>query len=89
MWQRTALQYAEDPTIFSEEDLEDDNFLGAITTQQSAQWLLEVSVNNIPLTFKIDTGVEVSAISETVFDRLPNVKLEKCYMAQQCHHYAY
>ena len=28
--------------------------------------------------FKIDTGAEVSAISETAFDRLPNVKLEKC-----------
>jgi len=73
-----TVQHAEDPTISSEKDLEDANFLGVITTQQTTQWLTEVSVNKIPLTFKIDTRAEVSAISEIAFDRFPNVKLKKC-----------
>ena len=70
-----TVQHAED---LNEEETEDDNFLGAITAQQTTQWLTEVSVNKVPLTFKIDTGAEVSAISEAAFDRLPNVNLEKC-----------
>ena len=73
-----TVQHADDPTISNDGDSEDGNFLGAITTQQTTQWLTEVSVNKVPVTFKIDTGAEVSAISEIAFDKLPNVKLQKC-----------
>jgi len=34
-------------------------------------------MNDLPVTFKIDTGAEVSAISEATFNRLRNVKTTK------------
>jgi len=37
-----TVQRADDPTISNDEDAEEDNFLGAITTHQTAQWLIEV-----------------------------------------------
>ena len=61
----------------SDEEEEDNNFLGAVTTQQQTQWLTQFSVNDLPVTFKIDTGAEVSAISEATFNQLCNVTIRK------------
>jgi len=68
----------DDPTWpIEDEEEEDDNFLGTISTQQQSQWLTELKVNGLLVTFKIDTGMEVSAISEGTFQQLQNVKIEK------------
>ena len=56
-----------DPTTVSDSD---DNFLGAVGSKQKTQWLTEVNMNDVMVTFKIDTGAEVSAISETTLKRL-------------------
>ena len=69
-----TVELQEDPTRSEEED--NDNFLGAITTQQQTQWIMELRVNNVPVHFKIDTGAEVSAISEATFHHLWIVKLQ-------------
>ena len=65
------VELREDPTRpigGSDKEEEDDNYLGAVTTQQQTQWLTQLSVNDLPVTFKIDTGAEVLAISETTFN---------------------
>ena len=47
--------------------LEDDEdpFLGAVTSNLSTQWNATITVNNKQARFKLDTGAEVTAISET------------------------
>ena len=45
--------------------------------QQHTQWIMELRVNNVAVHFKINTGAEVSAISEATFHHLRNVKLQK------------
>ena len=41
------------------------------------QWVTVLKVNNVDVTFKIDTGAEVSAINETAFNKLQDVQLKK------------
>ena len=59
------------------DDDSDDNFLGAVDSKQKIQWLTEINVNDVMVTFKIDTGAEVSAISETTLKQLQPVQLKK------------
>ena len=59
------------------DDDSDDNFLGAVDSKQKTQWLTEVNVNDVMVTFNIDTGAEVSAISETTLKQLQPVQLKK------------
>ena len=56
-----TVELYDDPTrpLRDVEEEEDDNFLGAVTTRQQTQWLTELRVNDLPVTFKIDTGAEV------------------------------
>ena len=51
--------------------------MGTVESQQKTQWLTILKVNNVDVTFKIDTGAEVSAIDETTFKRLQDVQLKK------------
>ena len=55
----------------------DDNFLGTVESQGKTQWMLALKVNNLDVTFKIDTGAEVSAINETTFNKLKDIQLKK------------
>ena len=55
----------------------DDKFLGAIESQQETQWISVLKVNNMKVTFKIDTGAEVSAINEITFNKLQDIQLKK------------
>ena len=55
----------------------EDNFLGTVESQQQTQWVTILKVNNVDITFKIDTGAEVSAINETTFNKLQDVQLKK------------
>ena len=42
---------------------------------QATQWSATIQVNEEPMTFKLDTGVEVTAISSTAHQMLGNVQL--------------
>ena len=55
----------------------EDNFLGTVELQQQTQWVTVIKVNNVDITFKIDTGAEVSAINEIAFNKLQDVQLKK------------
>jgi len=72
-----SAQGGTDTISVSDNDDSDDNFLGAVDSKQKAQWLTELKVNDRIVTFKIDTGAEVSAISETTLKQLQPVQLKK------------
>jgi len=72
-----SAQGGTDNISVSDNDDSDDNFLGAVDSKQKAQWLTELKVNERMVTFKIDTGAEVSAISETTLKQLQPVQLKK------------
>ena len=55
----------------------DDNFLGTVESQEETQWMSILKVNNLDVTFKIDTGAEFSAINETTFNKLKDIQLKK------------
>ena len=55
----------------------DDNFLGTVESQGETQWMLVLKVNNLDVSFKIDTGAKVSAINETTFNKLKDIQLKK------------
>ena len=52
-------------------DMQED-FLGAVhdSESRSSLWSITLKVNGLPITFKIDTGVDVSIISESTFKAL-------------------
>ena len=70
-----------------EED--DDEFLGAIETEpsQSRSWTVPLLLNDIGVEFKIDTGVDVTVIPETIFKQLKSTVLKSsvCSLSGQCH----
>lgn len=51
--------------------------MATVDSQQEAQWVTVLKVNNTNVTFKIDTGAEVSAINMTTFKKLQDVQLKK------------
>ena len=50
-------------------------FLGAVGADTENVWFSTVQLLGRPLSFKLDTGAEVTAISKSVFRTLPQVKL--------------
>ena len=63
-------------------EVEPDVFLGTLTTNSSSDtsgnhnpWEVTLQLNDKPVSFKIDTGAEVSVIPETVFKQLQGVTL--------------
>jgi len=62
---KTVTDSAQDTISVSDNDDTDDNFLGAVDSKQKIQWLTELKVNDRMVTFMINTGAKVSAISET------------------------
>ena len=55
----------------------DNTFLGTVQSQEETRWVTVLKVNNLDVTFKIDTGAEVSAINEATFKKLLDVQLKK------------
>ena len=57
-----------------------DNFLGIIYSEtdslSSQPWTTTLTVNNRPLQFKIDTGADVTVISEEEYCQQPNGPLQ-------------
>lgn len=55
-----------------EEDYLDSAYLNTtLTSQVPLTWTTTISVDGLSTTFKIDTGAEVTAISERTFEKLP------------------
>ena len=54
---------------------EDELFLGTINSTNKQEWTVELSLNGVPMTFKIDTGAEVTVIPESA--ATPFLKLLK------------
>ena len=44
-------------------------------TDDSTFWITNVKVNNISVTFKVDTGAEVTAISESILQTLGQLEV--------------
>lgn len=61
----------------SSETSSDTAFLDVMTGDQNSSWTEEIYVNNHSIQFKLDTGAEVTAVSEKVFANLKNIKLQK------------
>ena len=72
-----SVQGTDTITVSDNDEDVDDNFLGTVDSKQKTQWLTELKVNDVTATFKINTGVEVSAISETTLRQLQTVQLKK------------
>ena len=58
---------------------EEDGFLGVVTSETSPQkpWVVTVDLNRVPVEFHIDTGAEVTVITEDLYHRVgsPSLKL--------------
>ena len=57
---------------------QEEAFLGTVehSTGSTGKWEETLLVNGTPLEFKIDTGADVSVISESMFKRLQGVNLQ-------------
>ena len=59
----------------------EEPFLGTIEEitahKHSNQWMVELELNGQPVKFKIDTGADVTAVSEEIFKKLHGVTLRK------------
>ena len=54
------------------------DFLGAIQTSENSQpWMVKLRVNGTQMTFKLDTGADVTVIPESLFNKMKSPKLSK------------
>ena len=58
-------------------DSDEDTFLGSVELQEESQWFDTVYLNKKDVEFKLDTGAEVTVISETTFSRFSDIKLKR------------
>ena len=58
-------------------DPDENSFLGVVHSNNNKQWLSTVTLNQTQVSFKLDTGAEVTAISEDTYRKLQNVTLQK------------
>ncbi|XP_069125619.1 uncharacterized protein [Argopecten irradians] len=56
---------------------EDQDFLGAVNKEKSHPWITNIKIKNVDIPFKIDTGADVTVISEREHQKMYNVKLSK------------
>jgi len=63
-------------SIISDEPVA-NHYLDAIRTSQESSWSVKLHVDSQEVTFKIDTGAEVTAISEKVYQDLQRPTLQK------------
>ena len=65
----SAQCYNKNMSEITEDQTEPDenSFLGAIHSNSSKQWLCKISLNQTQVTFKLDTGADVTAISEETY----------------------
>ena len=54
----------------------DAAFLGTVVSKQESSWTIELLLGNEQIPFKLDTGAEVTAISEEAYRTLPKVSMQ-------------
>ena len=52
-------------------------FLGVVTSEQEPSWTATLLLGNKHITFKLDTGAEVTAMSEDVYQSLGQGNLQR------------
>ena len=76
----TSYCFSKDVSLLSEDnntESKEDAFLGSLESHGDTQWHATVSLNQKNVKFKLDTGAEVSAISETTFHSLTDTTLKR------------
>ena len=66
----------------------DAAFLGTVTSQQESSWTISLQLQSREIPFKLDTGAEVTAISEETYKTLGKVRLQapsKTLYGPTCH----
>ncbi len=63
---------------------EDWKFLGAVTENNSKPWMCSLKVNSRDVTFKIDTGADVSVIPYSLYDDGPLSKTTMSLVGPCC-----
>lgn len=64
--------------IATDELITADAFLGTVSNEQCCSWVVFVQEENVSLPFMLDTGAQVTAISEhTFFKQLGRIELKK------------
>ena len=58
-------------------NVDDMAFLGVVTDYSGVPWQISVKLGDKVVSFKLDTGTQVTAIPEEMFRGLQNVKLKK------------
>ena len=56
---------------------EEEIFLGAVTSNKDSAWTVNLLLQQKEVQFKMDTGVEVTVISDKVYQTLENIDLNK------------
>jgi len=59
-----------------EADSEEEVFLGTVTSDKETAWIVNIRLQGKEVLFKLDTGAEVTVISEEVYHTLKRAKLE-------------
>lgn len=52
-----------------EEDTEEDIFLGTVDTGKQA-WTVDIKIRDTNVTFKIDTGADITVVPEQVYRQI-------------------
>ena len=76
----TSCCFSKDVSLIREDsnpESEEDVFLGSLESQGETQWHTTVTLNQTHVKFKLDTGAEVTAISEATFHTLNDTKLRR------------
>ena len=55
----------------------DTAFVGSVSSKQQSSWTMTLQVRGKEIRFKVDTGVEVTAISEETFRQLGGASLQR------------
>ncbi|KAI2666998.1 Retrovirus-related Pol polyprotein from transposon 17.6 [Labeo rohita] len=63
--------------VLSDSDSQDYAFLGEVSTQTTKPWIEKVTLNGDAISFKLDTGADVTSIPDSVFDPKRDGKLDK------------
>ena len=76
---KAATQHSVDTSSLNSTHSGEDTttFLDVVQTGSDTVWNATIQLNQQQVTLKLDTGAEVTAISHTVYERLPNVKLQQ------------
>ena len=62
----------------SEEDI-DVTYLSAIVSEKDSCWTINIEINGKPMIFKLDTGAEVTAITESTLAKIRQCKTQSSH----------